>query len=224
MPEAPTALSAALPLLAQFQEGTYEAHLTVEANEPEARARFVKVCQALGVQCVLIELSRGVSPSQPMTSSVHHGTLPKVAQQLQAIAAQLQREGFAIVRTKLEASLQTVGVPQTQAQARALPWGYFEFHHKLSLPKDADLSSLLTLCQSYGSHLSRNNRKRSGDTKERFVTQRVHQASQSQAKVEFEALSEALREAGYTIASQSLEFTIFDSRAQLDAGWLDEDR
>ena len=100
---------------------------------------------------MLIELARGVSPSQPMTASYHRGTLEEVLPEVEALHARLWEGGFPVVRVKLEAVAANPGVPVTDEEAAALPDGYFEFHAKLRLPacrvaaqeaRDADLEPL----------------------------------------------------------------------------------
>jgi hypothetical protein len=201
--------------------GTFEAHLTVQADGLERREDFRRLCAAVGVKCVLIELARGVSRSQPMTASYHRGDLPAVMEEVEALHRRLCGGGFAVVRVKLEAVATNAGVPATDEEAAALPEGYFEFHAKLRLPAGADLEPLRQLCGRHGAHLSRNDRKRDEDGAERFVTLRVYKAGRRRATAACEALLRDLAEAGFQVQSQQREFTVYDGRAELDAGWLD---
>jgi hypothetical protein len=202
--------------------GTFEAHLTVRADEPERREVFRRLCAALGVKCVLIELARGVSKSQPMTVSYHRGSLPEVLEEIEALHARLWEGGFPVARVKLEAVATNPGVPVTDDEAAALPEGYFEFHAKLRLAGGADLEPLRALCDRHGAHLSRNDRKRDDGTgADRFVTLRVHRAGRERAAAAYEALLRDLDAAGFRVIAQQREFTVYDGKADLDAGWLD---
>jgi hypothetical protein len=201
--------------------GTFEAHLTVQADGPQRREDFRRLCAELGVKCVLIELARGTSRSQPMTASYHRGDLSEVMEQVEALHRRLGEGGFAVVRVKLEAVASNPGVPDTDEAAAALPEGYFEFHAKLRLPAGADLEPLRTLCGRHGAHLSRNDRKRDEDGTERFVTLRVYRAGRQRATADCEALLQDLAAAGLRVIGVQREFTVYDGRADLDAGWLD---
>jgi hypothetical protein len=201
--------------------GTFEAHLTVQADDPERREAFRRLCAELGVKCVLIELARGTSRSQPMTASYHRGELPQVMTDIDGLYRRLWEGGFPVIRVKLEAVATNPGVPVTDDDAAAWPEGYFEFHAKLRLPAGAELGPLRVLCERHGAHLSRNERKRDEDgAAERFVTLRVYKAGRERAAGAYEELLRDLAGAQFQVGSQQREFTIYDGRADLDAGWL----
>jgi hypothetical protein len=201
--------------------GTFEAHLTVQADGHERREAFRRLCAELGVKCVLIELARGVSRSQPMTASYHRGNLPDVMKEIEALHTRLWQGGFPVVRVKLEAVASNPGVPVTDDEAAAGPEGYFEFHAKLRLPGGTDLEPLRVVCDRHGAHLSRNERKRDEDgTAERFVTLRVYKAGRERAAAVYENLLRDLTASSFEVVSQQREFTVYDGRADLDAGWL----
>lgn len=153
--------------------GVFEAHLTVGAADDAARERFRLLCERLGVKCVLIELARGASRSQPMTASVHRGDAAAAMAEVEALYAALGAAGFAVTRVKLEADARNAGVPE--ADADAVDGTYFEFHAKVRLPLGADLAPLAGVCAEHGAHLSRNSRAvaRHDGTEHRFVTLRV---------------------------------------------------
>ena len=207
--------------------GSFEAHLTVDAHDLARRARFEQLCTKLGVKCVLIELAQGVHRSQPMTASYHRGELATVLAEIEVLHAQLWQAGFPVVRVKLEAAAMNPGVPVTEDEAARLD-GYFEFHAKVRLPDAGDEASIATLralCERRAAHLSRNDRKRDArGVAERFITQRVHGAGRTRATGEFDALLHDLAQAGHAVVSMKREYTIYDGKLELDAGWLDEDR
>lgn len=210
--------------------GTFEAHMTVDAATAERRADLVALCETMGVKCVLIELAAGRTPSQPMTAHFHRGELATVLAEVDAHYGQLVRGGFEVVRVKLEAVANNVGVPVTDDDARAFASGraYFEFHAKLRLPISlaaTELGSLRALCREHDAHLSLNNRKsdHSKATFDRFVTLRLRGVGKAHADARFDTLVASLRENGYEIVGVKRELTIYDSRASLDAGWLEPD-
>lgn len=206
--------------------GTFEAHITVDAG-PERREAFASLCAAMGVKCVLIELAAGSTPSQPMTASYHRGDLASVLGEIEGLHERLCRGGFPVVRVKLEAVANNAGVPITDEDAKSFSGAYFEFHAKLRLTaSDLDLERLRELCLVHDAHLSRNDRKRDarGVTRDRFVTIRMHECGRTRATAAFERLLDSLKAAGYTVVGVKREFTIYDSRSSLDAGWLEPER
>jgi hypothetical protein len=222
--------------------GTFEAHMTVDAG-PERREAFAMLCERIGVKCVLIELAAGRSPSQPMTAAYHRGDLATVLGEIERHYVGLVEGGFSVVRVKIEAVATNAGVPVTDDEATAFPDAYFEFHAKLRLPKTDDnvgLESLLDLCVRHGAHLSRNDRKVDVSrpacggsatttarslvelaTRDRFVTLRVKKSGRTRATAAFESLLDSLKTAAFAVVGVKREFTVYDSQANLDAGWLE---
>src|SRR5436190_5078768 len=210
-------------LAGQTGSGTFEAHVTVRADDLDERQRFRAACDELGVKCVLIELPQGQTRSQPMTSTYHRGHLPAVVQEVAGLARALAERGFPVTRLKLEAVITNTGVPQTDDEARAFPPGnYFEFHVKVTLAPGADLEPLRALCKEHGAHLSANALKTEEDGRsERFVTLRVYGVGRDKAESTFEALVGRLVAAGYVLSNRLREYTIYDSNIAVDAGWID---
>lgn len=198
--------------------GTFEAHLTIEAESAERVTAFQSVCDELDVKCVLIELARGQTRSQPMTASYHRGAFGDVAREIERLHAQLWLRGFPVVRVKVEAVVPAAGL--TAGELAAFPDGYFEFHAKLRLPADANLDELQALCVAHGAHLSRNDRKRDPrGAAERFVTLRQH-GDGAAASAAFDRLLAALAAAGHAVVGTKRELTVYDGKLELDAGWL----
>lgn len=203
--------------------GTFEAHVTVEADTLDRRERFRALCAERGVKCVLIELPRGQTRSQPMTSSYHRGELADVAREVADLAAAVQAASFPVSRVKLEAVITNAGLPQTDAEALAFPASnYFEFHVKALLPADADLDALRAVCERHRAHLSSNALKGDADGRsERFVTQRAYGVGRAAAEAAFERLTADLSAAGYSLSNKLREYTLYDSNVAVDAGWID---
>lgn len=202
--------------------GTFEAHVTTTADSPDDRERFRDLCRELGVKCVLIELPEGETRSQPMTASYHHGPLSEVTAQVADLAREVRDAGFPVVRVKLEAIATNDGVPDTDADAGLHPpTNYFEFHVKLALPVGADLDRLRECCAKHDARLSRNALKTDRDGRtERFVTLRCYRVGRRRAFANFDSLVDDLTEAGFVIVNRQREYSIYDSAATLDAGWI----
>src|SRR6516225_4925877 len=87
-------------LLGVVGHGTFEAHITITAKDDETREQFRSRCNELGVKPVLIDLPEGVTPSQPMTSSYHRGTVEEAAKAAAELARAVRAGGFTITRVK----------------------------------------------------------------------------------------------------------------------------
>lgn len=187
--------------------GKFEAHITVAGGDLEP------LCEQLGVGYVGIELASGAHASQPMTASHHEGAIAEVVDDVNALVARIAAAGFTIMRTKLEAAVSADGVPQGPHDGP----GYYEFHVKVATAgREAELAEA---ARRAGARLSRNNRRRTEDG--RFVTMRVYRAGRAEAEARLDRLLAAL--AGFQIADVVREYTVYDSRMSLDAGWLDHD-
>lgn len=202
--------------------GAFEAHVTVRADAA-ASPRFREACDALGVKCVLIELPAGEQVAQPMTASVHRGTLREVQDEVHGLARALLARGFDVVRTKIEALPRNADVPASDEEAAARPAGYFEFHVKLALPAgDAEaLARVEAACAPHGGRLSRNaNARRREGVEDRFVTLRVPGLGQPAAEARFGALVGSLEALGFPVRARIREYTVYDSNVAVDHGWL----
>jgi hypothetical protein len=201
--------------------GAFEAHVTVGPLDAAGQDRFRALCGELGVKCVVIELPEGTARSQPMTASYHHGELAGVLAEVSDVARRVRAGGFEVARVKLEAVAGNDGVPDTDAEAADFPPGnYFEFHVKLRLPADADLAPVRAVCDRHGARLSRNALKSGGDSQERFVTLRVPVRGRRHAFGRLDELERDLAAGGFAIVHRLKEYSIFDSAAELDAGWI----
>lgn len=201
--------------------GVFEAHITIEALDPDELERFSSVCAELGVKPIHIVLPRGVTRFQPMTGSYHHGELGPVQAEVLELARRLVAAGFRVTRAKIEATGANRDIPRTDAEAAEAPKNYFEFHIKVRLPADAALEPLGALAEAHGAHLSRNARKQFDDgTSERFVTMRVYDAGKVSADQRFARLRERLLAAGHVLSEPIREYTVYDSNTSVDDGWL----
>lgn len=198
--------------------GTYEAHVTVAVRDEEAGRRFAAACERLAVKRIHIELARGEARFQPMTASHHRGTLAEVRREVDGLARALTVEGLEVTRVKIEALGDNHDIPLTDAEARARPAGYFEFHVEVALP-EARRAEVRARCEALGAHLSRNARRGEGDPA-CFVTLRVPGEGRAGAEARFAALMAGLAETGLPLFHPVREYTVHDSNLDLDLGWL----
>jgi Nucleotidyl transferase AbiEii toxin, Type IV TA system len=197
--------------------GDFETHVTVATGQAERLAAFAA---EHGLKFLQIELDRGENTSQPMLTLHGSGTLTEQLATVRGWCSRLRAAGIEPVRSKIEATPWSAGVPQEDQDARAEPADrYFEHHVKLRLPTGADLLPITALVEPHGARLSRNARKRSADGSEvRFVNQRCHGVGRSTASRRLDALIGALRE--HDIVSVEQEYVVHDDNLRLDDGWL----
>jgi hypothetical protein len=141
-----------------------------------------------------------------MTASHHRGELAIVVDEIAALQLRLETAGFRVVRAKIEAAADNPGVP--------LATGYFEFHVKIRLVDARLVDGADAIAKAHGARLSQNGRAGT-----RFVTMRVYRASHAEAEAKLAALLDAL--AAFEIAGVAREYAVYDSRIELDAGWLE---
>ncbi|MER5354339.1 hypothetical protein ABT093_28920 [Kitasatospora sp. NPDC002551] len=201
--------------------GDFEVHLTVRPDAAEALAAWAA---DHGLKCTHILLARGAAPSQPMLTLRAAGPLAEVAAAAARTAERLAAAGFAVLRTKIEATPWARGVPASDGDAAAHgPARYFEHHVKLLLPGPAPEPGLAELAVRHGAHLSHNPRRvRADGRREWFVTQRCRRVGLAAAGRRLEALLADLTTNGHHVVSVEREFVAVDSAEALDAGWLTE--
>jgi hypothetical protein len=201
-------------------EGEFETHVTVHCDGTELD-RLAAWSGADGLKLTHIVLGRGRVRSQPMLTVTGSGTLADRRGAASALAGRLAEAGFDVVRTKIEATPWTRGVPADDTAALVLgPGFYFEHHIKLLLEPDADREALAASVTPHGAHLSWNARRVGGSgSHQRFVTQRCHGVGAATAHGKLDALCAMLR-SRYQVVSVHREFVVFDSDATLDDGWI----
>ncbi|MGW5875299.1 nucleotidyl transferase AbiEii/AbiGii toxin family protein [Nocardiopsis terrae] len=212
--------------------GDFETHLTLYARGEAEIASAADWAAEQGLKFTHIELDRGDSPSQPMVTYHGHGTLSGQYALAKSWGERLAEGGFEVARVKFEVSPHNADVPNDRQEALALgPGRYFETHLKLLLPADADLGELSRLVAPHRARLSRNARRtRQDGRQERFVTQRCSGVDKHVAYELYFSLLKELRAYGLGTAfsgengviGTELEFVVYDSALELDAGWLDE--
>ena len=203
-------------------KGTFEAHITVKVEKLALREKFKLICQNINVKCVFIELPEGVTRSQPMTASYHHGTFSDVLQQINQIAQNIVNADFEITRIKIEAMVSNQDIPISDIEAQRLPkTNYFEFHVKAILSASENLEMLRKYCLQHDAYLSANAFKKLVDGKQqRFITMRVYGMGYKSAQKQFDNLIALLKSKEFILSQQQREYAVYDSNLNLDAGWI----
>jgi hypothetical protein len=203
--------------------GLFEAHVTVRAHDAQAHEHFAALCAQHRIKPVLIQLPTGAVQSQPMTCSIHRGTVQQALSEAHQLARLLEAAKFPVLRVKLEAAPFNADVPQTDAQAQALSSTfYFEHHLKLLLPEGHVPEELVSICAEHHAHLSSNARKLRDDGKqERFVTVRRYATCWPIADTAAKSLSAVLSKAGIEVDKMVGEYCVYDSDVRVDSGWIE---
>jgi hypothetical protein len=194
--------------------GFFEAHITIELftielstievlphkllNQAKKRQKIVDFkdfCENFNIKPIYIELERGDTPTQVMTSSLHEGDFEKIKKEVENIAQKLQNNHFQISRMKIEAHPDNIGVPlQNKAILAHQINNYFECHFKILL--DKNFETLKNICENNKAHLS----------KEAFES--------------FEELENILIKNNFKIEKKIVEYCVFDDNEFVDNNWL----
>lgn len=202
--------------------GDFETHLTVSPGGDHDRLE--SWAGRHGLKYARIVLDRGQAPDQPMLTVRGRGTLTAQRAAARTWVTDLAGAGFRVTRLKIEASPFNQDVPQTAADAAALPPGcYFEHHVKLVLTGPEQVDRARAVSERHAAHLSRNARRTLADGgHHRFVTQRCRDVGLPEARRRLDALLAELAAEGFAAVEAEAEFVVVDDNPGLDAGWIDE--
>lgn len=207
-------------------QGYFEAHITLKNTEYlQNTSNFEKFCTDNSVKPIFIELERGDMPKQIMTSSLHKGNFDEIKEEVQNLAKKMEVENYEVIRLKIEAHPENTGIPATTNDIlESQKENYFEAHYKILLPISTSNHSkkqLISLCQNYQAHLSKNAfKKRNDNFEERFVTKRIYKVGKKEAFQAFDELHQALEKESYQIDKKIVEYCVFDTNESVDDNWL----
>ncbi|EGG24920.1 hypothetical protein DFA_03165 [Cavenderia fasciculata] len=199
--------------------GLFEIHITVHHDGSQARLEtFKQVCETIKCKPVFIELPKGDSPTQMMTSSYHRGSMLELQILAYKLARELTSNQYQVTRVKIEAMFSNDGAPMEDADCKLVsPDNYFEFHIKLVLGQSTDYDSLGRLVSKHQAHLSKNAfRQLDNGLTQRFVTMRMYNVGKITAENRYNACLEDLEVAGYKITTKMREYSIYDTNVLLD--------
>ncbi|HEY9841841.1 MAG TPA: hypothetical protein V6D23_15370 [Candidatus Obscuribacterales bacterium] len=201
--------------------GNYEIHITVAIDGAAELARFEGFCAAHGAKALVIQLSNGETPRQPMLSLRLKAEPEAVAQRIEGLAAALVADGFSLLRLKVEADIRNANIPRGNREGHGLP-GYFEHHLRLRLPLDLELAPLAAELKRFDGHLSANALiKDLGGFQERYVTQRFYGVGLNFATQQLERLLSYCSERALSVTRRIQEYIVYDSDIGLDRGWIE---
>jgi len=190
----------------------HEIHITVQTDDPE---KFRRVCEQHQIKPILIAYqtkrdSRALS--DVMTSQKFQGTCSEALEETTRIAELLAREGFSIVRKKIET---TPTNPVIQNGG-----GYFEAHLGIKVPhRDTARFNFITACFPE-LHRSRNAFKVEGSTKTIMLTLRDYETTHDVFRRKVELFQSEFQDAAFDVDRLIIEYCWFDDKVEHDNAWM----
>lgn len=186
----------------------YEVHLTVQIADQVEYQKFNEICVHLDAKPLEIILARGKSPQQIMLSKVSYADdLERALVNVQSWVNLFKKHNLEILRTKIE-------MPFAQYMLSQIAQDYYEWH---GLIEYQDASKIEKLCQYHQVHLSYNALKHYANL--RFLTLREFGDAEVFLQ-RLHVLKTALTAQNQIIYKERLEACVYDTRVDLDQGWL----
>ncbi|MCO7223188.1 hypothetical protein [Pleionea sp. CnH1-48] len=202
--------------------GGYEYHLTVKISEKQPLHEFEQFCEQHNIKAIVIYLDGGKTPHQPMAGRVIRCTPDEAFEEITKTAKAMQQAGFALIRVKVEAGVNNLNIPQQDSDASGLSDScYFEHHIKVALPDSYPLSDLRQSMKALDVHVSYNAFRKLNEHSEYFLTQRLYGVGKLTATTRLDLLLQRLKELEVKVIKSIQEFNIYDSKQELDDGWME---
>ncbi|WP_336762081.1 hypothetical protein [Paenibacillus sp. USHLN196] len=191
----------------------FEYHVTMRDLKQNEKETFINICNEENVKPVLIILDKGEYINQPMITGIVHSTnYEEVKNVIEEVGAKFRDNGFTVVRTKVEIPAKEETYFDQPMLAQFKP--YFEWHGKVHVD---NVGRLKQLCGDSGGHISRNSLN--ADGKVRFVTVREYESAEHFYRRVGE-IHAILHTNKIELLKQQYELCIYDSREELDRGWI----
>ncbi|AUS78738.1 hypothetical protein C1701_10580 [Actinoalloteichus sp. AHMU CJ021] len=201
--------------------GDFETHLTLRADSDPGR--LAAWARAHDLKFTHILLSQGRTASQPMLTYPGCGSLTEQRASARTWTDRLARDGYEVVRVKIEAAPWNADVPLTEEDAATLPTHcHFEHHVKLLLPDEETVRLVTKVAAEHRARVSRNARRpATGGGHERFVTQRCYKVGRQTARARLDMLLDGLGATGCPVLDVEEEFVVVDDNPAVDDGWFE---
>jgi len=214
-------------------EGIMEVHVFVAPINPVPAIQedFKKSCSLVdGMKCCNLKLDfvKHGWLNVLMSSRYVRGDMTVIWKECFKDARFIAKQGFDVIRVKIEATASITGVPVTDDEAKKLPKKtYFEFHMVFSNPDGSTPSEdeLLKV-----KDVAKNLEKEWGVCiplstnsfgTQRFLNMRTYAIGRSSAYPRLEQLATKIEEAGFKVPRFIREFGVYDSDVTVDSGWLE---
>lgn len=199
----------------------YELHVTV-ADAPNVET-FKQICRAADVKPIVLDLQtrqEGVI-KDVMTSSVVFGTNSDALAKVEEVAKHLTQHGLTVVRKKIETVPWHPAAPSTLHANPFMPKDcYFECHFGVKTTEGESLTRLRELSKTLDCHMSRNTFKRTDTEMVVMLTYRDYAGPYENVQTQVKHIGKSLRESGYDVDKEIVEFSLFDTKVHHDASWL----
>lgn len=191
----------------------FEFHVTVTNLHITEKEAFVKLCEAEQLKPLMIVLDKGNYINQPMfTGLIRSDSFQEADIVIEKIINKFQENGFTITRKKVETSPKEEEYFHQLLTKNSKP--YFEWHGKVEVD---NVSMVKNLCTPLGGHISRNSLNPNGRV--RFITVREYESKEKFYR-RVEKLLSILQVNKIEILKEVYELCIYDSREELDSGWI----
>lgn len=213
--------------------GSFELHVFVAPLDPapEHCERFAAACAAFEMKGLHLFLVYDQGPVGVLQSSAYvDGGLDDAVARCHAQAQHLRDLGFNVIREKIEALADNIGVPKTRVEAHRAPDDlYFEFHISVGGPEDRalddgdrafleDLSRELSQRFATRVPLSWNAFKAA----QRFLNVRTYQLGYEASMEIVEAIVQRSSARGLVVKKTIREFIVYDTNKDVDRGWVED--
>lgn len=202
----------------------YEIHVTVNIVDNESQKNMFKsVCEQIGVKPIVIELENNgqIVMQDVMTSSHIISDNTGAYKECLRIEAELERNGFIVVRKKIETVPWHPAAPQKKGEK--MPKNcYFESHIAciINLKQKDKLESIAT---SFNAHLSKNAfKKLSEDKFVNMVTFRSNSSNLLDFNKNVDLIKEKLIQNNIEFEKIITEFAIYDTKVSHDFRWIEK--
>lgn len=197
----------------------FEIHITIESWDNE---RFIRICKALGVKPIVLNLQAGSkSIEDVMTSSVHFGNNRSAYDEMKRISKGMQTAGYKVVREKIETVPWHPAAP-TEENSVMPKDCYFETHIGVTVRDDEEKERLGKLAKSLSVHMSKNAFKNNPNGSfTQMLTYRNYTGSMETFESEASIIYNIIELNGFEVEKQIIEFSIYDTKISHDSKWLE---
>lgn len=201
----------------------YEIHITVSLDKETDSSRFQEVCKEIGVKPILLDLLLGPGEviKDIMTSSVIMSDNRGAFNEMKRISTTLAKNGFPVVREKIETIPWHPAAPSRLHQNPKMPPNcYFESHlNVLCTPEKEE--ALGRIAKVFKAHKSKNTFKRFSDGSfTMMVTYRDKNCVFEDFRVHLDELKAALVKENFAVAKEIVEFSVYDTKVSHNSAWI----
>lgn len=202
--------------------GVFEIHITVEPSSQARLRALIDTTLRLDKKyswMIRPRLTQAISlfgdhPLQPMFACFFNSTEDVAMTELMNLRTLMIERGIVPVRTKLEASASSLGVP-----IRCEGDHYFEFHFDVPLDDSnpaGDWNDLVDILTPFGCQVSFNLNK----PEIMPIATIRHYGTLTEISDQFKQIKSVLEKHDYECIKQQREYSVYDDNVMLDAGWM----